>query len=103
MNSIEEAIEGEDPFYLNLSISTKKDQNKIKNYNKWRKNIQIDIKKPAKQNKANQELKKFLAKKIGLNSKNIKISSGKTSTKKKVKITGIEKQKLTQKIKKAIS
>lgn len=96
---MKDAIKNTNPVLLDLSISTNKDQNKIKKYNKWRKRIEIDIKEKASQNRANQELKSYLSKKLEIPKNKIRIKSGKKSSKKTLAIHEKSKQEIIKKLK----
>lgn len=98
-----EAIKGKNPTYIDLSISTGKTKNEIKNYNKWRKRIEVDIKEEPSSNKANKELISFLSKKLDLSKSKIKITKGKRSSKKTIQLKGIKKEELVDKIRKQLN
>lgn len=61
-------------------------------YNEWRKRIEIKLTKNAQKGKANEQLIKCLATLFRINSSDILISSGATSSKKSLLIKGISYQ-----------
>jgi uncharacterized protein len=58
-------------------------------YNEWRKRIEVKLTKNAEKGKANEQLIECLAALFGINSSNILICSGATSSKKSLLIKGI--------------
>ncbi|PTD94566.1 YggU family protein [archaeon SCG-AAA382B04] len=99
---MKDAIKNQNPVLIDLSISTNKNQNKIKKYNKWRKRIEIDIKEKASQNRANQELKNFLSEKLDIPIDDIRVKSGRKSSKKTLALYGKNKQEIIKKLKKQL-
>ena len=71
---------------LDLEISAGAKETAIQGYNEWRKRIEVRIAQRAQQGKANSELISFLSDLFNVNSKNIEIISGLTSSKKSVLI-----------------
>ena len=61
-------------------------------YNKWRKRIEVKITKNAHKGKANEQLVKCFAALFGISNSDIRILSGKTSSKKSLLIKGISYQ-----------
>ena len=51
--------------------------------------LKIDVAAPPEKGKANEELVKFLAKKLGISKNNIEIKAGATSREKKIEIKGL--------------
>lgn len=62
-------------------------------YNEWRKRIEVKLTKSAQKGKANEQLIECLAALFGINSSDILISSGATSSKKSLMIKGISYQR----------
>ncbi len=52
--------------------------------------LKIDLAAPPEKGKANQELIRFLSKKLRINRNNIRIVSGEKSREKKIEITGMD-------------
>ncbi len=71
---------------LDLEISAGAKETTIQGYNEWRKRIEVRIAQRAQKGKANSELISFLSDLFNVNSKNIEIISGLTSSKKSVLI-----------------
>ncbi len=71
---------------LDLEISAGAKETAIHGYNAWRKRIEVRIAQRAQKGKANSELISFLSDLFNVNSKNIEIISGLTSSKKSVLI-----------------
>ncbi len=80
----------EDGVILDLEISAGAKETRIYGYNQWRKRIGIKLSERAEKGKANAELISFLSGLFGVNSGNIRITSGLTSSKKSVKIIDIK-------------
>jgi len=71
---------------LDLEITAGAKETAIQGYNPWRKRIEVRIAERAQKGKANGELISFLSKLFDVNSNNIEIISGLTSSKKSVMI-----------------
>lgn len=63
-------------------------------YNEWRRRIEVKLTKNAQKGKANEQLIESLAKLFGINSSDILIHSGATSSKKSLLIKGISYQQV---------
>jgi hypothetical protein len=61
-------------------------------YNEWRKRIEVKITKNALKGKANEQLVECFAALFGISNSDIRIFSGKTSSKKSLLIKGISYQ-----------
>jgi uncharacterized protein (TIGR00251 family) len=61
-------------------------------YNEWRKRIEVKLTKNAQKGKANEQLVECLAELFGINSSDILICSGATSSKKSLMIKGVSYQ-----------
>ncbi|HMB45978.1 MAG TPA: DUF167 domain-containing protein [Candidatus Methanoperedens sp.] len=72
---------------IDLEISAGAKETAIQGYNAWRKRIEVRISQRAQKGKANGELISFLSNLFDVNSKNIEIISGLTSSKKSVLIS----------------
>lgn len=84
---MKEAIrQTENGVILDLEISAGAKETKIYGYNQWRKRIEIRLSERAEKGKANAELISFLSGLFGVNSRNIRIITGLTNSKKSVKI-----------------
>jgi uncharacterized protein (TIGR00251 family) len=71
---------------IDLEISAGSKETAIHGYNEWRKRIEVRVAQRAQKGKANGELISFLSNLFNINSKNIEIISGLTSSKKSVMI-----------------
>lgn len=58
-------------------------------YNEWRKRIEVKLTKNAQKGKANEQLIENLAELFGINSSNVLIIGGATSSKKSVLLKGV--------------
>ncbi len=79
-----------DGVILDLEISPGAEETAVHGYNPWRRRIEIRVSERAEKGKANAELVSFLSDIFKVNSRNIQIITGLTSTKKSVKITGMD-------------
>jgi uncharacterized protein (TIGR00251 family) len=79
-----------DGVILDLEISAGAKETSVYGYNPWRKRIEIRLSERAQKGRANAELVSFLSGLFKVNSGNVRIISGLTSSKKSVKITGID-------------
>ena len=79
-----------DGVILDLEISAGAKETSVYGYNPWRKRIEIRLSERAQKGRANAELVSFLSDLFKVNSGNVRIISGLTSSKKSVKITGID-------------
>ncbi|AKB56053.1 MULTISPECIES: DUF167 domain-containing protein [Methanosarcina] len=61
-------------------------------YNEWRKRIEVKLTKNAQKGKANEQLIECLAELFAINSSNISINSGATSSKKSLLLKGVSYQ-----------
>ncbi|OKY77599.1 MAG: Protein YggU, DUF167 family [Candidatus Methanohalarchaeum thermophilum] len=86
---------------IDIKVNPGTQENKIKEYNKWREQIKINIKEQATKNKANRELKEYLSDILSIPSKSINIKKGKTSPQKVVEVSGLTEDKVLKKLKKA--
>lgn len=76
----------EDGVILELEISAGAKETAVQGYNPWRKRIEMRLSERAQKGKANAELISFLSLLFNVHSRNIKIISGSTNSKKSVKI-----------------
>lgn len=74
---------------LDLDVSPGAKKTSLRGYNPWRKRIEIHLSERAEKGKANQQLISFLSELFNVNSGNVRIIAGLTSSKKSVKITGM--------------
>ncbi|MDD2615041.1 MAG: DUF167 domain-containing protein [Methanosarcina sp.] len=58
-------------------------------YNEWRKRIEVKLTKNAQKGKANEQLMERLAELFGINSSDVFINSGATSSKKSILLKGV--------------
>jgi len=88
---MKEAIkQTQDGVILDLDVSPGAKETAIKGYNPWRKRIEIRLSERAEKGKANDQLVLFLSDLFGVNSRNIRIMTGLTNSRKSVKITGLK-------------
>ena len=76
---------------LKVKVSPGAAKNEIKEWNQDR--LRIRVKAPPEKGKANKELRRFLAKALGISISQVTIRSGKTTRKKTIVISGIPKEK----------
>jgi uncharacterized protein (TIGR00251 family) len=72
-------------------------------YNNWRKCIEIKLKSPAIDNKANIEIIENIAKYFKILQKNVKIVTGKKSREKIISIKNIQKNEVCKKIEESLN
>jgi uncharacterized protein (TIGR00251 family) len=75
-----------DGVILDLEISAGAKETAVHGYNPWRKRIEIRLSERAEKGKANEQLISFFSDILKVNSRNIQIIAGLTSSKKSVKI-----------------
>ncbi len=76
----------DDGVILDLEISAGAKETALHGYNPWRKRIEVKLSERAQKGKANAELVSFLSGLFQVNSTNVRIVKGLTSSKKTVKI-----------------
>lgn len=59
-------------------------------YDEWRKRIVVKVTAPPRGGKANTELVREIALRLGIPTSSVSIVAGKTSTKKTIKVLGVE-------------
>lgn len=79
----------DDGVILDLEISAGAKETALHGYNPWRKRIEVKLSERAQKGKANAELVSFLSGLFQVNSANVRIVKGLTSSKKSVKILGV--------------
>ena len=80
--------QAKDGVILDLEISPGAKETRVYGYNPWRRRIEIKLSERAEKGKANAELISFFSDLFVVNSRNIEIITGLTSSKKSVKISG---------------
>jgi len=75
-----------DGVILDLEISAGAKETSVRGYNPWRRRIEVKLSEKAQKGKANAELISFLSGLFKINSRDIRIITGLTSSKKSVKI-----------------
>ena len=80
--------QAKDGVILDLEISPGAKETRVYGYNPWRRRIEIRLSERAEKGKANAELISFFSDLFVVNSRNIEIITGLTSSKKSVKILG---------------
>ena len=86
----------QDAIVLGLEITPNSHENEFHGINKWRKTIQVRIREPAKDGKANRELVDFLAGVFLVTSMDIDIVSGEKTHQKRVRVSGIGEDLLVE-------
>lgn len=88
--TMKEALrQAHDGVILDLEISPGAKETAVHGYNPWRKRIEIRLSERAQKGKANDQLVSFLSGLFKVNSNNVRIITGMTSSKKSVKIVGM--------------
>ena len=80
--------QAKDGVILDLEISPGAKETRVYGYNPWRRRIEIKLSERAEKGKANAELISFFSGLFKVNSGNVQIITGLTSSKKSVKILG---------------
>ncbi len=75
-----------DGVILDLEISAGAKKTEVHGYNPWRKRIEVKLSERAQKGKANAELISFLSGLFNVNSRDVRIITGLTNSKKSVKI-----------------
>ncbi len=88
-DAIKETLDG---VILDLEISPGAKEIAVQGYNPWRRRIEIRLSERAEKGRANDQLISFLSGLFKVNSRNIQITAGLTSSKKSVKIIGAKAQ-----------
>ncbi len=88
-DAIKETLDG---IILDLEISPGAREIAVQGYNPWRRRIEIRLSERAEKGRANDQLISFLSGLFKVNSRNIQITAGLTSSKKSVKIIGAKAQ-----------
>lgn len=81
--------QAKDGVILDLEISPGAKETRVHGYNPWRRRIEIKLSERAEKGRANAELISFLSGLFNVNSRNVRIITGLTNSKKSVKITGV--------------
>jgi len=91
---MEKAIrEAEEGILMDVTVSPNAKRNEVAGYNEWRGSIEVKVKAPPRDGKANAELVRFLSKLFGVE---VEIVKGKTSNQKTVLVKGMEKEKVIE-------
>ena len=73
---------------LDLEISPGAKENTVHGYNPWRKRIEVRLSERARKGKANEQLISFLSDLFHVNSRDVRIITGLTNSKKSLLIVG---------------
>lgn len=76
----------DDGIILDLEISAGARKTSVNGYNPWRRRIEVRLSERAEKGKANDQLIAFFSELFGINSNNIRIIKGLTSSRKSVKV-----------------
>ncbi|AEH45630.1 protein of unknown function DUF167 [Thermodesulfatator indicus DSM 15286] len=83
-------------FLLSIYLQPKAKKEEIVGF--YQEALKIKVKSPPVDGKANEALISFLAKKLGLSKKNLKLLAGFTSKHKKVYIEGLEEKEIKKRL-----
>ena len=79
-----------DGVVLDLEISPGAKETVVHGYNPWRKRIEVRLSERAQKGKANEQLISFISDLFNVNSRNVRIITGSTNSKKSVLIAGAQ-------------
>jgi len=79
-----------DGVVLDLEISPGAKETAVHGYNPWRKRIEVRLSERAQKGKANEQLISFISDLFNVNSRDVKIITGSTNSKKSVLIAGAQ-------------
>jgi uncharacterized protein len=98
MESFGDAVTGDgDGVVLALEVSPASGKTGfITGYDPWRKSIRCAVRSPAERGKANREVIESLAGVLGVPAASVRIVSGATQTRKRVKVGGITRAAVLQ-------
>ena len=82
--------EGSGGSYIDVEVTPRSSDQGIRGYDEWRKCIKVAVKAEAKDGRANSELITYLSKLLAVPPKRVSITSGQTSSKKKIFVEGLE-------------
>ncbi len=79
-----------DGVVLDLEISPGAKETAVHGYNPWRKRIEVRLSERAQKGKANEQLISFISGLFNVNSRDVRIITGSTNSKKSVLIAGAQ-------------
>ncbi len=79
-----------DGVILDLEISPGAKETAVHGYNPWRKRIEVRLSERAQKGKANEQLISFISDLFNVNSRDVRIITGSTNSKKSVLIAGAQ-------------
>jgi len=79
-----------DGVVLDLEISPGTKETAVHGYNPWRKRIEVRLSERAQKGKANEQLISFISDLFNVNSRDVRIITGSTNSKKSVLIAGAQ-------------
>jgi len=79
-----------DGVVLDLEISPGAKETAVHGYNPWRKRIEVRLSERAQKGKANEQLISFISDLFNVNSRDVRIITGSTNSKKSVLIAGAQ-------------
>lgn len=85
---------GNNGIYIDIKLTPGSSENGIKRVNPWRECLEIDVSEKAEDGKANHELIKFLSTLIDVSKKDILMTRGQTSSKKRILVKGVSQKTL---------
>jgi len=77
-----------DGVVLDLEISPGAKETAVHGYNPWRKRIEVRLSERAQKGKANEQLISFMSELFNVNSRDVRIITGSTNSKKSLLIAG---------------
>ena len=80
----------EDGVVLDLEISPGAEKTAVHGYNPWRKRIEVRLSERAQKGKANEQLISFISDLFNVNSRDVRIITGSTNSKKSLLIAGAQ-------------
>lgn len=95
-NCIQPTLDGAS--LIEVSVQPAASQNGILGIDEWRHRINISIKAPAKDGKANSALISVLAKILNLPKSSLRITSGLSSRQKKIRVEGVSTNELISRL-----
>ncbi len=79
-----------DGVVLDLEISPGAKETAVHGYNPWRKRIEVRLSERAQKGKANEQLISFISDLFNVNSRDVRIITGSTNSKKSLLIAGAQ-------------
>jgi len=84
--------EGDGGIYLDINVSPDSSSSEIKDVDRWRDEVEVNVKERPEKGKANRTVILLLADILSLPKNNIKIVKGKVSRRKRIFISNMDKE-----------